>query len=254
MNAQPTLIRHAAKTTRSRFAIFACLALLGASALAEQMPTLSHPDQLIDETRKFLEQATTDYLRRSDIAGRHEIEVNRLDPRLRLASCDKPLTFKLESPAQPIGRVTVRVSCEGSSRWSLFVPGQVRLFRDVIIAARPLKRDSTLSDTDVYLAERDVSLLTQGYLTSLDQVLGNKLTRPVQLDQALAPTLLQLAEVVRKGDQVVITARSGGINVRMPGEAMSDGAPGTQIRVKNLRSGRVVKARVAGPGQVEVAM
>lgn len=254
MNAQPTLFRHPGQA-RAYLAALTCLVSLGTPAVtAAATPTTYPLEQLIDETRQFLEQATTDYLRRGDIQGRHEIEVNRLDPRLRLASCEQPLSMRVENTAQPIGRVTVRVSCEGSAPWSVFVPAQIRLYRQVIIAARPLKRDSSLSAADVGLAERDVSPLTQGYLTSLDQVLGNKLTRPVQLDQVLAPNALQLAEVVRRGDQVVITAQSGTISVRMPGEALSDGAPGTQIRVKNLRSGRTVKARVTGPGQVEVAM
>ncbi|MCY1454933.1 flagella basal body P-ring formation protein FlgA [compost metagenome] len=60
--------------------------------------------------------------------------------------------------------------------------------------------------------------------------------------------------MVSKGDQVVISAMSPAINVRMPGEALSNGAPGEQIRVRNLSSGRVVKARVKGPGQVQVDM
>jgi flagellar basal body P-ring formation protein FlgA len=53
---------------------------------------------------------------------------------------------------------------------------------------------------------------------------------------------------------VVISARSGAINVRMPGEALSGGILGQQISVRNLTSQRVIKARVMGPGQVEVEM
>jgi flagella basal body P-ring formation protein FlgA len=107
---------------------------------------------------------------------------------------------------------------------------------------------------DVSLVERDVGLLNQGYLTGLKQALGKKLTRPLQPDQVLAPANVEQAEVIRKGDQVVISARSGNMSVRMPGEALSDGAIGKQISVRNQRSKRVVKARVIGPGQVEVAM
>ncbi len=195
-----------------------------------------------------------DYLQRSQIQARHQVEVNRLDPRLRLALCDRPLTTKLESPAQPVGRTTVRVSCEGSAPWSVFVPAQVHLFREVIVARRPLARESIVEQADVTLAERDVSLLNQGYLTAYDQVVGNKLTRSTLPDQVLTPNTVSLAEIVRKGDQVVISAKNSSINVRMPGEALTDGALGSQIRVKNQRSGRVIKARVVGPGHVEVAM
>ena len=106
----------------------------------------------------------------------------------------------------------------------------------------------------VMLAERDVGLLNQGYLTALKQAIGKKLTRPLLPDQVLAPIHVQMADAIRKGDQVVISARSAGISVRMQGEALSDGIIGKQISVRNQRSNRVIRARVIGPGQVEVAM
>ena len=227
--------------------------LCGAGQFAESA-TVTRPEQLIGATREYLEREVAEYLQRSQIQARHQVEINRLDPRLRLASCDQPLATKLESPTQPVGRATVRVSCEGSSPWSVFVPAQIHLFREVVVAKRALQRNSTLEAADIVLAERDVGLLNQGYLTSLDQALGNKLTRSAQPDQVLLPSHVSPAEVVRKGDQVVISAKNSTINVRMPGEALSNGALGSQIRVKNQRSGRVIRARVTGPGQVEVLM
>jgi len=250
MNKQMTIFRHPWKSLCKAF-LFSTLC--GLSLLADSAG-VTRPEQLIDATQAFLEREVTDYLQRSQIAARHDVQINRLDPRLRLASCDRALSTKLESPAQPVGRTTVRVSCEGTSPWSVFVPAQVHLFREVIVARRPLTRGSVVEQDDVTLAERDVSLLTQGYLTAFDQVLGNKITRSALPDQVLPPTYLSAAEIIRKGDQVVITAKNSTINVRMPGEALSDGALGSQIRVKNQRSGRTIKARVIGPGQVEVAM
>ena len=173
-------------------------------------------------------------------------------PRGRLKGV--PLTTTLESPAQPLGRVTTRVRCDGSGPWTVFVPAQVQLYRQVVTAIRPLKRDSIVGEQDVALRERDVGMLNQGYLTSLDQAVGLKVIRPTVIDQVLTPLHLEQAEVVRKGDHVVIVARSGTLSVRMPGEALSKGGISEQIRVRNLNSKRVVKARVTGPGQVEVAM
>lgn len=215
---------------------------------------ITRPAELIGAGEAFLEQAVSEYLQRSDIDGRHEVQINRLDPRLRLPHCVQPLTTTLENPKEPLGRVTLRVRCDGDAPWTVFVPGQVKLFREVVIAARPLRRDSLLTQQDIAMAERDVGLLNQGYLTHPEQALGKKLTRPLRPDQALGQMHVQLAEAIRKGDQVVISARSGTINVRMPGEALSDGVPGKQISVRNLRSNRVIRAQVTGPGQVEVAM
>ncbi|HUE91420.1 flagellar basal body P-ring formation chaperone FlgA [Pseudomonas sp.] len=252
MNTETTTIRHLLANCRHWLAVLPALLALGygPQVSAAAMRT----DDLIGASEIFLEQAVSDYLQRSNIAGRHEIQINRLDPRLRLPLCDQELTTSLESPAQPIGRVTLRVRCDGSSPWTVFVPGQVRLYREVVTAIRPLKRDNVVTEMDVSLTERDVGLLNQGYLTSLKQAIGKKLTRALLPDQVLAPVHVQQAEVIRKGDQVVISAHSGGISVRMPGEALSDGALGKQISVRNQRSKRVIKGRVTGPGQVEVAM
>ncbi|VVO40874.1 hypothetical protein PS704_05839 [Pseudomonas fluorescens] len=209
---------------------------------------------LIGVTQGFLEFTVEDYLATSQTEGRYEIQVNQLDARLRMPMCDKELTASLESPAKPLGRVTVKVRCEGSSPWTVFVPAQVRLFRDVVTVTRPLRRTGIVEPDDVMLRERDISLIGQGYLTSVDQAIGQRLTRPMVTDQVITLVHLEQAEVIRKGDQVVITARSGTLSVRMPGEALSNGGMAEQIRVKNLNSRRVIKAQVTAPGQVEVSM
>ncbi|MDH0141559.1 flagellar basal body P-ring formation chaperone FlgA [Aquipseudomonas alcaligenes] len=252
MKTLTTLFRHMMAKRLALVGVLPALGLFGYSQAHAADLTL--PEELIGATEGFLEFMVEDYLERSEITARHEIQVNPLDPRLRLAACDSDLTQSLESPAQPVGRVTVRVSCEGSTPWTVFVPAQVRIFRPVVVVKTALRRDSIIGAGDVALVEQDVSLLNRGYVTEVEQVIGRKLTRATRTDQVLTPAMLQLAEAVRRGDQVVISARSGGINVRMQGEALSGGTLGQQISVRNLTSQRVIRARVAGPGQVEVEM
>jgi flagella basal body P-ring formation protein FlgA len=247
------------QTTKTRHNKRNLIALLAfTTGFATVMPISAHaqtaPEQLIGVTSRFLEAAVTSHLENNKIEGRTEIKVADLDPRLVLRACDNELVARLESPAQPIGRVTVRVRCEGISPWTVFVPARVSLYRNVVAITRPLKRESVLSSEDITLLEKDVGYLTQGYLTSLDQALGKKLTRSVLSDQILLPNQLEQAEIIRKGDQVTINAKSGSVVVRMPGEALSDGALDQQIRIKNLSSKRVIRARVVGAGIVEVDM
>ncbi|MFG0380567.1 flagellar basal body P-ring formation chaperone FlgA [Pseudomonas sp. zbq_18] len=252
MNALSTFSRRMMAKRFITTAVLPALGLLGYHSpyAATQTP----PEELIGATEGFLEFMVEDYLERSEIQARHEIHVKPIDPRLRLADCDSDLTQRLESPEQPVGRVTVKVSCEGSSPWSVYIPAQVRVFRPVAVLKNPLKRNSIIGPDDVAMIEQDVGLLNRGYIVDPAQAIGKKLTRPVQADQVLTPSQLQLAESVRRGDQVVILASSAGISVRMQGEALSDGALGQQISVRNLSSQRVVRARVTGPGQVEVRL
>ena len=253
MNLPMTLFRHLARAPRRLLGAVAVAGLFTAGSPAVADP-VTLPDLLIGVTQGFLEFTVEDYLATSQTQGRYEIEVKQLDPRLRLPPCDKELTATLESPAKPIGRVTVKVRCDGISPWTVFVPAQVRLFREVVTSTRPLKRAGIIEPGDVTLRERDISLINQGYLTDVEQAIGQKLVRPMVNDQVITLVHLEQAEVVRKGDQVVITARSGTLSVRMPGEALANGGMSEQIRVKNLNSQRVIKAQVTAPGQVEVAM
>ena len=212
-------------------------------------------DQLIGATRDFLEQQVQEHVASSGLQARHEIQLSRLDHRLRLPLCnDDALSASLESPATPVGRVTVRVSCTAPSPWRLFVPAQVSLFQPVVASTRPLSRGSVVGADDVHLAERDTGLLGSNYLLDPAQAIGMQLKRNVSADSVLSYTQLENNRIVRRGDKVVISAGNSSVSVKMPGEALEDGTQGEQIRVRNSRSNRVIRARVTGPGQVEAGM
>ncbi len=124
----------------------------------------------------------------------------------------------------------------------------------MVVSTRPLKRNALLNKADVTMAERDVASLKLGYLTSIEEAVGSQLTRAIPADQPITPNQLRLPALIKRGDQVVISAISGVISVRMQGEALTDGGLGEQIRVRNLRSKKVIFARVTAAGQVEVDM
>jgi hypothetical protein len=122
-----------------------------------------------------------------------------------------------------------------------------------VVTTRPLKRAGIIEPEDVTLRERDISLINQGYLTSVDQAIGQKLTRPTVTDQVITLVHLEQAEVIRKGDQVVISARSGTLREnarRSAGQRRPERTdPGQEPQLQPSHQG-------AGhaPGQVEVAL
>ena len=213
-------------------------------------------DQLIGTTSTYLEEEIAAYLASSSQDTRYEISINRLDPRLRLPLCpDQEISAQLESPEVPIGRVTVRVSCESrDTPWRLFVPATVDLFQQVVISTRPLARQEVISAGDIALRERSVGQLSGGYLLQPEQAIGLRVRRPISADSVISPNQLEQDEAVKRGDRVVISAANSRVAVRMPGEALESGSIGQQIRVRNTRSERTVRARITAPGQVEVDM
>ncbi len=226
-------------------AFAAALACAGALSAAEAIQSL---DSVHAAVKGFLEEQT------AGLSSVTRIEVGALDPRLRLPLCVEPLEAWFPAGARAQGNVTVGVRCKVGAAWSIYVPAKVQVFDRVVVSARPLSRGNVLAAGDVELTEMEVTSLAGGYLSAPEQAFGKALRRNVQIGAVLGPGLLELPKLIQRGERVQIIARTGGMEVRMEGEALEDGAKGEVIRVRNRSSKRGVEARVAGPGTVEIRL
>ena len=64
----------------------------------------------------------------------------KLSERLRLAACSKPLQTHLPNRLGTPSRVAVAISCTGTPGWTIQVPVQMQVFRQVLVTSRPLAR------------------------------------------------------------------------------------------------------------------
>ena len=220
-------------------------------ALSAAVPSVAQETQSLDGIRAavqgFLEQQAAGY-------GQAEVSVGRLDPRLRLAACPSPLQTTLPAGSRLPGRATVLVRCDGPKPWTLYVQGKVEVFEQVLVAARQLSRGRLIQSGDLKRVERAVSGLTSGYFTDAERLVGMKVKRPIRSGTPVAGHMVEQRKLVRRGERVMIRAESAGVRVSMAGKALTDGAKGDVIEVKNLSSKRTVEAVVASPGQVRVRM
>lgn len=180
------------------------------------------------------------------------LTANALDERLRLPACAAPLR---SVPAEARGgQVNVAVQCESPVAWTVHVAVRISDIRPVLVLSRSAQRGESLDGSLLVLQERDVGGLPFGYLSDLEQVQGQQLRRPAAAGSALTPELVEAPRLVRRGELVTVTARTGGIEIRTQGKAMRDGVQGERIPVENASSRRVVEGQVTGRGQVEVTL
>lgn len=183
------------------------------------------------------------------------VTAQTLDPRLRLAGCaDAPEAF-LSDPRGAVRSVTtVGLRCRGPAPWTVYVRVGVEAVGTVVVARRTLARGERVSAADLRLERRRLDQLAYGWFESTAAVVGRPVLRPVPANAALTPAVLGHQHQVEKGQRVELRASTGGISVGMPGEALTDGAQGERIRVRNLSSNRVVEGIVRSPKVVEVLL
>lgn len=181
------------------------------------------------------------------------VRFDHLDPRLRLRRCDGQLEAFWPGARRPSGNATVGVRCNGSRAWKIYLPVRITRRLAVVVTRHPLARQHPLTLDDLRVETREVSGLDAVPMDPQHYV-GMVTRRRLPAGEILRPQLVQPPRVIRRGDPVIIEARSGNIAVRVHGTALMDGRRGQRIRVKNASSGRVIQASVAAAGLVTVGI
>lgn len=183
--------------------------------------------------------------------GRYETRLSNLDPRLRLAACQSPLAVEVHGDKALRGRVSLKVSCFDQD-WFIYLSADIALYLQVAVARTDLPRRASLSSSMLKMAEVDVSKVRGDYYTQTAALQGLQLRNRVRAGEVITSNNLLVTDAVNRGEQIAIVATNGTLSVRMSGEALDSGKLGDQVRVKNLQSGRVIRALVVGRGKVEV--
>lgn len=183
-----------------------------------------------------------------------EVEVGRLDSRLRLTRCSEKLEAFAPPGRKTVGRTTVGVRCNGNPSWSLYVPLTVRIMDKVLVANRDLRRGEIIARDDVKLQTHDLASLHAGYLSQPVQAVGKRVKRRIRLGKIIKPAQIDAVQAVKKGTEVAIVAKSNRIKVSAKGEALGSGGPGDRISVRNLQTNKVLEATIITAGLVQVAL
>jgi len=230
---------------------------LAAAALALLTSTgIVLAEEANDISRLQISQAIDTYL--TDLKGdrylRIDADIQPPDPRLALTPCTAPLNIEHQPKDRIGGRVTFKVECPDPTGWAIRIPGAIQIFDNVVVAASAIPMRTQLSTNELRLEEMDVALQYRGYYRSLEQVRGFITKRPIPSGQVITPVTIEPPNLVSKGQTVAIIAEGPGIMIRSLGVALTDGALGEVIQVKNSKSNRVVEGRVSASGQIKVGL
>lgn len=171
-----------------------------------------------------------------------------IDSRLSIPECKSTLNFFASNEALNQSNITVKASCPDSN-WYMFLVVRVKIMQPVVVISSAVSPGTVLSKQNVELVEMEKRHLRSTTYADIDEVIGARIKRRLRPGRPVHPKNLCF---VCKGDNIVISASSTGMQIKANGIALEDGNIGDTILVRNSRSKKQLDARVISISKVKV--
>lgn len=185
--------------------------------------------------------------------ARVEVEVGQLDPRLRLAPCERVEPY-LPTGTRLWGRTRIGLRCtQGVSHWNVYLPVTVKIYGTALVAASPLAAGSVIAEGDLRTAEVDLAAAPGQAIADAQRVVGRTVARAIPAGEAVRDADLKVRQWFAAGETVRVVAQGAGFAVAGEGQALMPGVEGQPVRVKT-ESGRVLTGMPVGERRVELSL
>lgn len=226
-----------------------CLLLLSLLGIVGSSISFATPQEA-EFLRKVAEQYILAQFTNLDDSTKIEVEASRLDERRDYGGkCEGYLTAQLKgSEIRSTSQVIITCSHPKNS-YQIVLPVKVKRLTRALVASRNLSRGAVIGSQDltpVYLDE-NTNLTTA--VSDPNLLVGSRLKRDVKAGDQIRSNVFC---VVCKNDKVNIIAQSHALQLKLAGQALEDGTVNDTIRVKNLKSGKIISGVVIAPSQVKV--
>ena len=150
-----------------------------------------------------------------------------------------PVAVAIHRGTQVVGRASVLL--------------HVRVFQRLVVARRRIRAGERITKDHVRLQRTELTGVATEAIADLADALGQEARRDIAAFAVLTRRMAGPARVMRRGEPVMLLARTARIRVTARGIAEQDGAVGQFIRVRNKDSRKTVLGRVLDARTVEVS-
>jgi flagella basal body P-ring formation protein FlgA len=185
--------------------------------------------------------------------ARIEVVVGALDPRLRLAPCDRIEPF-LPAGMRLWGKSRIGLRCkEGRTNWSVYLPITVKVWAKALVVPAGAAANSVVVDAD--LAEAEVDLAEESTPVFVDRraVVGRTLAQSLKPGQAIRQGHVKTRQWFAVGETVKVVAVGEGFALESVGQAVTNGIEGQPARVRT-EGGRIVTGVATGERRLELTL
>ncbi len=213
--------------------------LFCATAIAATQPDNAALRAIVDS---FVRQQTM------GLPGKVAFHIDEIDKRIALRPCSKIEAF-LPAGSQLIGRVAIGLRCNEVNGWSIFIPVQIKITRELLVSTHPLTMGQTVHAED--LARQTTETTQNTGITDSDRVIGKVLRYSIAAGYILRDDMLRAPYSVKQGQTVKLSIQGGGFSLSSSGVAMTNASEGESVQVRTA-SGRVISGTAWEEGVVQI--
>jgi flagella basal body P-ring formation protein FlgA len=122
--------------------------------------------------------------------------------------------------------------------------------QSVVVAARSIEMGEVIKAED--LREEVSARHDARAVSDASSVVGMRAARPIGKGNIVKASYVDDKVSVRKGETILLIARRGNLKLTAKGRAIEDGVLGSEVKVENSISGKILNAKIIGPGEAVV--
>ena len=199
-----------------------------------------------------LEATAQDFLKDQIELGENEIldfEVQPINSKKEISICEGELNLSIAS-----GKIrknnTIKIQCVSQTTpFSVYVVIKAVIKRPYVTVTENVPKDTVLTQELLTINYMDKFLDKGTSFNQIEPLIGIKTKRNLRPGQAIQKNQIC---VVCNGSLVTIEARNSLLSVKTDGQVLQDGSFNDKIKVKNLKSGKIVQATVVNSNLVVI--
>lgn len=200
-----------------------------------------------------LEAGAEDFVRENIILEENEtleLQTSKINDNKIIPICEGELKYSIAS-----GKIrknnTIKAQCHSATTpWSIYIVVRAYVKTPFVTVTNDIPKGAIFTEKDLTISYIDKTLDRGFHFTDPALLVGIKTKRNIKPGQ---PIQKNQVCVVCNGSLVTIEASNSLVSVKTDGEALQDGSFNDKIKVRNLKTGKIIQATVVNSSLVRIS-